>query len=120
MHCRRQASFQDGTGQHGVWRESRDCDARKADGADIGLLQDAVKLAQDRFDAGNPHRMSIVVNAAVFYHDFMNMQSHAIELTESELKKAAETVADPVDGDTRAIMGILQTNLQLWKGDEDH
>lgn len=60
-----------------------------------------------------------MVNAAVFYHDFMDMQDYAVELTESELKKAAEAVADSAGEDTRAIAGILQANLQLWKVDED-
>ncbi|XWW92373.1 hypothetical protein V2A60_000296 [Cordyceps javanica] len=81
---------------------------------------DAVKFAQDRLDAGNSCRMSIIVNAAVFYHDFMNMQTHAIELTESELRKAEETLSDSSDEDVKAIMGIFRANLQLWKDDRDH
>ncbi|KAJ6780209.1 hypothetical protein PWT90_01936 [Aphanocladium album] len=80
---------------------------------------DAIKLAQDKFDPGNPHRLSVMVNAAVFYHDFVNMEEHAIELTESELSKAMEAVADSTDADVRAIMNILHANLQLWKLDAE-
>ncbi|KAJ3496249.1 hypothetical protein NLG97_g2796 [Lecanicillium saksenae] len=78
---------------------------------------DAIKLAQEKFDAGNPHRLSVMVNAAVFYHDFVNMEERAIELTESELSKAMEEAADSTDADVRAIMHILHANLQLWKAE---
>lgn len=81
--------------------------------------KEAVKFAQDRFDAGSSPRMSIMVNAAVFYHDFMDMQDYAVDLTESELQKATEAVGNSAGADTRAIAGILQANLQLWKADED-
>lgn len=61
-----------------------------------------------------------MVNAAVFYHDFMKMEAHAIELTESELRKAADATESSTDADVEAIMSILKANLQLWKEEEDH
>ncbi|OAA73360.1 14-3-3 domain protein [Cordyceps fumosorosea ARSEF 2679] len=71
-----------------------------------------------RFDAGSSLRMSIIVNAAVFYYDIMGMHEGAIELTETELSKAAEALGNSVGEDIKAIMGLLQANLRLWRADQ--
>lgn len=80
-----------------------------------------MKFAPGKFDGGNPHCLSVIVNAAVFYHDYMNKKEYAIGMIESEVASAAEQFEDaPEDKETSAIMGILMANMEMWKTSDDH
>lgn len=50
----------------------------------------------------------------------MEREEHAIELTRDELEKASEKIGtDGKDYDeVKAIIGILQANLQLWQAED--